>query len=91
MVSTVGAYVHPRNSGGSEQAEAEWLKANYPGEDIGLDRKYETMVFECGEKCDCGCGGYRLADGNELGARGYMTADEATAGHMEMCNEWSTK
>lgn len=35
LVSTVGAYVHPRHSGGGERGEAEWLKKNWPGEDEG--------------------------------------------------------
>src|SRR5262245_46801635 len=59
LVSTVGEFVHPRHGGGSEIEEARWLRANWPGEDIGLDRKYETMVFRAGDPCetkDCGCG-----------------------------------
>src|SRR6266446_3892048 len=59
LVSTVGEYVHPRHSNGSERAEADWLKDNWPGENIGCDRKYETMVFKARAPCkakDCGCG-----------------------------------
>jgi len=89
LVSTIGEYVHPRNSGGSERKEAEWLKENWPGEDIGPGRKYETMVFRAGAPCDCGCGLPGLVSGLELYFRPYNSAAEATKGHHEACEEWS--
>ena len=92
LVSTVGEYVHPRHSR-SERAEAEWLTTNFPGEDIGYERKYETMVFLAGAPCaakGCGCGLPQIS-GQELDMRGYMTGGDARAGHMELCNAWSMK
>ncbi len=92
LVSTVGAYVHPRHGEGNELAEAEWLEKNWPGEDIGAGRKYETMVFRAGSPCkaeQCGCGMPSLADANELAYRGYKTAGDATRGHLELCRRWS--
>lgn len=91
LVSTVGQYVHPRHSNGSERAEAEWLKANWPGEEIGCGRTFETMVFEAGapcaeEKCGCGMPGISWS---ELDFAGYNNGKDATAGHMEMCEKWS--
>lgn len=88
LVSTVGAYVHPRHSGGSEVAESKWLKDNWPGEDIGCDRKYETMVFLAGEPClskKCDCGLPFPKTGRELDFKGYMTPGEANKGHYELC------
>jgi hypothetical protein len=93
LVSTVGAYVHPQRSMGSEQVEAEWLKKNWPGEDIGLDRKYETMVFHAGPECklkDCNCG-IPMISGEELDMLGYNTAGEAAKGHLALCKKWSKK
>lgn len=89
FVSTVGEYVHPRHSQGSEQAEAAWLETNYPGEDIGYQRKYETMVFRAGEQpCSCGCG---MPTGNftEVECRGYNDAKAANNGHLELCERFA--
>jgi hypothetical protein len=74
LVSTVGAYIHPQRSQGNEQTEAEWLKTNWPGEDIGFGRKYETMVFKAGD---------------ELDMCGYNTAGDAARGHLSLCVKWS--
>lgn len=90
IVSTVGEYVHPRHSGGSEQAEAAWLKKNWPGEDIGFGRKYESMVFEAGKACsdaDCGCG--LPSVGEQVGFRGYNDRASAAMGHLELCRHWA--
>ena len=91
LVSTVGQYVAPRRSGGHEAIEAAWLKEHPNGEEIGCGRFYETMVFKAGKPCaaeTCGCGLPGI-DGNELDTYGYLTAGEATRGHMAMCNKWA--
>jgi hypothetical protein len=59
-------------------------------EEVGCDRKYETMVFKAGEPCtreDCGCG-IPAIDGSELDFGAYNTAGEATEGHMKMVEKW---
>lgn len=91
LVSTVGQYVPPRHSGGSERTEAAWLQENPDGEEIGCGRFYETMVFVAGMPCNkvgCNCG---LPDisGRELDCAGYANAGDATRGHVEMCQRWS--
>ena len=89
LVSTVGAYVHPRHGQGSELKEQEWLKENWPGEDIGSDRKYETMVFKAGSRCvveDCMCGVPGI-DGTMILSKGCNTAGEATENHYYLCKE----
>ena len=91
LVSTVGEYVHPRHSAGSEQTEEEWLNKNWPGEMIGCDRYDETMVFKAGPPCltgGCMCETPEL-DGGELDMNGYMTRGDAARGHFELCLKWS--
>lgn len=88
LVSTVGEYVHPRHGMGSEQREAEWLKDNWPGEDIGCDRKYETMVFKAGERCECGCG-LPTIEGSEVDFAGYNDAKSANEGHLRLCDKYA--
>ena len=93
LISTVGEYVHPRHGRGKEDLEMEWLKENYPGEDIGCNRKYETMVFKIdpNNRCTeptCGCGLPEI-DGYEQDFGGYNIAKDATAGHMELCQKYA--
>lgn len=72
---------------------ADWMK-KCGFEDVGYQRKYETMVFRVsGKRCkapECGCG---LPDiiPSELDFAGYNTAGAATAGHMRLCRKWSKK
>lgn len=92
LVSTVGEYVHPRHSEGSELKENEWLKKNWPGEDIGAERKYETMVFLAGPVCtdkDCNCGMPRAS--GELDFKGYNRRKDAQEGHYKMCLKFSKR
>lgn len=44
IVSTVGLYVHPSKSGGSEHTEFEYLKLHPNGDTIGCDRFYERTA-----------------------------------------------
>lgn len=90
LISTLGEYVHPRHGMGSELKEAEWLSANFPGENIGCDRKYETMVFVAGKPCGCGCG-LPTTDGNEKHFKGYNDAKSAREGHMKLCRKFAKK
>jgi hypothetical protein len=58
-------------------------------EEIGCDRKYETMVFAAGKPCnepDCNCGQPAI-DGCELEMDGYNDRASATAGHMNLCRK----
>ena len=90
VVSTIGEYVHPRNSKGSERAETEWLSENPLGENVGAGRKFETMVFPTrGDKCECGCGLPTVVYKYDLDFMGHDTREDATKGHMEMCERWA--
>ena len=62
-------------------------------EDIGCDRKYETMVFKAGKPCaakGCACGLPKIIP-NELDTLVYNDAKSATEGHMKLCRKWSMK
>jgi hypothetical protein len=93
LVSSVGEYVHPRHSKGNERKESEWLKENWPGEDIGCDRKYETMVFIAGPRCvskECMCGMPSLESPViEIDSVGCNTRGQASKNHLSMCEKWS--
>lgn len=95
VVSTVGELVHPSDSGGSEATEMEWMAKNWPGADVGSNRKYETMVFLVGKRCrrkECGkCGHPELKNARELDANVYNTRGDAQRGHLEMCERWAKK
>ena len=74
--------------------DAKYLE-HFGYEDIGCDRKFETMVFKttgkiCSEK-SCDCGMPLVADWGELDADAYNDAGSATQGHMKMCKKWAKK
>jgi hypothetical protein len=60
-------------------------------EEIGYDRKFETMVFLAGERCTakgCGCGLPSIG-GSEMDGEGSNDAGTATKNHMAMCDRYS--
>lgn len=62
-------------------------------EDIGCNRKFETMVFKAGAICEakeCDCGLPEIS-GSELDMEPYNTAGEAAAGHLKLCKKWDRK
>ena len=72
--------------------DAAYMK-RFGYEDIGCNRKFETMVFKAGVLCtakECGCGQPSI-DGSELDFDAYNTVKEATEGHMAMCEKWAKK
>ena len=91
--NTTELRVVPRHSAGSEQREEEWLRENWPGEDVGYNRKYETMVFRMKGRCDspkCGCGA-PLIEPSEIDSDVYNLPGPAREGHMKMCHTWAEK
>lgn len=94
LVSTVGQWCPRHELGTSDAEEAAWLKANWPGREIGAGRTYETMVFEADltKRCnqpDCQCGLPSLLTANELDFQGYNLPADAAAGHMALCRKWA--
>lgn len=59
-------------------------------EDIGCDRKYETMVFKA-MKSDHRCCPYKMISGEDIDMDSYNDADSAYIGHLNMCKKWSQK
>lgn len=60
-------------------------------EEIGANRKYETMVFKAKKTKDYLCCPYRVTDFSELDFDGYNDAELAYKGHLKMCKKWSIK
>jgi len=55
----------------------------------GTDDYYETFVFICDGTFSEYCGCPTRVDTLEIDGRRYATAQEATAGHMELCRKHS--
>ena len=83
LVSTVGALTAKEHLGDMEISEFD---------DVGLGRKFETMVFHAGTPCDfesCNCGLPEI-DGCELHMMGANDADVAQRNHF-LCCEWASE
>jgi len=100
IVSTVGEYL-PDSVGREILAKARGIELKGKGEerladymekigyeDIGYNRKYETMVFWA-KKSKNKCCPYEAKDWMELDFAGYNTAEDAFKGHYKMCRKWS--
>ena len=99
IVSTVGEYlpdyevreIFAQSRGVSlvgrgDEREADYMnKIGY--EDIGLNRKYETMVFPA-TKSNNTCCPYEVA-GDEVGFDSYNSAEDAFKGHYKLCRRWA--
>lgn len=98
LVSTVGEYC-PDAPVREILAESRKVKLTGKGDErlgsfldkcgfveIGVDRKYETMVFRLSpDLCDCGCGARVVASWSEKMADGYNERADAQRGHYKMC------
>ena len=107
MISTVGEYVPdspvrdiiaesrgiPLKGKGDERLADYMRKIGY--EEIGFQRKYETMVFKLGDtRCevvDCGCARRLPENFENLDFDGYNTRAEATEGHYKLCRKFAEK
>ena len=59
-------------------------------EDIGAQRKYETMVFRA-RKSKYKCCPYTINVAKEMDFKGYNNDKDAAKGHYELCERWSKK
>lgn len=59
-------------------------------ENIGVGRKYETMVFKA-KKSKHRCCPWVQTSGHDLDFAAYNDAASATSGHMAMCEKWAKK
>ena len=78
IVSTIGELVLPEIPG---------LK-HEKFEDLGYNRKYETMVFKS-RKSERLCCPYEMDKANELDFLPANNPDTATKNHYELCEKWS--
>ena len=95
IVSTVGEYVPDegvrricRESRGLRldlKGDAE--RADFGFEDLGSQRKYETIVFHA-VKSTHGCCPYEMKSPRELETAGYNTAEDAYHGHLKMLTRY---
>ena len=67
----------------------EYMK-HFGFEEIGCDRKFETMVFEARKEKDKCCP-WRIVVQKEADYAAYNSADDATIGHNKLCAKWSKK
>lgn len=59
-------------------------------ENIGCERKYETMVFKA-RKSEHKCCPYKIIVSEEVDTEGYNKPEDACRGHLKLCNKWSKK
>jgi hypothetical protein len=59
-------------------------------QNVGCDRKYETMVFHA-KKGKNKCCPFEQEDGKELDFDMYNDPDRATVGHYNLCKKWDRK
>lgn len=102
LVSTVGQYFPDSDArdilaesrekpleGKGDYRRADWMK-KFGYEDIGYQRKFETMAFKVsGRVCtakDCDCGMPEIIP-SEIGFDSYNDAGSATKGHVEICRK----
>jgi hypothetical protein len=98
IVSTVGEYVPDSavrailraSRGRKTDLRGDAEEADFGFEDIGVDRKYETMVFK-GHKSKHTCCPYEMVSGENIDFAGYNDPGEAYKGHMKMIRKWSKK
>lgn len=103
IVSTVGEYLPDApireilastrgiTLGGIGDARLRSYMEKIGYEDLGFERKYETMVFPA-LKSDTECCPFTADYGSgELEMQGYNDAGSAYAGHMDLCRKWAKK
>lgn len=108
IISTVGEYlpdyqireIYADSRGIELKGKGDARLADYMKkigfEDIGLDRKYETMVFKAvksetkGKHACPGCP-FQIESGSNLDEEYYNTAKDAYEGHYKLCNKWAKK
>jgi len=100
LVSTVGEYMPDSQvreilassrgitlNGRGDEREADFMK-KHGFEEIGCDRKYETMVFRA-VKSSHGCCPFEMRDASDLDFEGYNDPADAYKGHLKMCEKWA--
>ncbi len=108
IVSTVGEYLMPEAAWDAigrlrgidlpglegDAREAAWIKLN-GYEDIGWNRKYETMVFAALPReprtPEYQCCPWEIDAGRDVDTDGYNDPTRARDGHLALCRKWSAE
>ena len=103
IVSTVGELM-PDETVREIHAEVYGIKLEGRGEarerdfrkkcgfmEVGLHRLYETTVFRAEPNDAQKCCPFTIESPKSVDFRGYNTADDATAGHYDLCTEYSQR
>ena len=79
IISTVGEYAPHGESFGNFVA-------------LGIDRLYETMVFEANreQEADAQCCPWTIDVSKEVDMEGYNDPALAYKGHLKLCRKWAT-
>jgi len=100
IVSTVGEYfpdssvreIFAKTRGKVIKGKGGEWDANYLKdigfEEVGCDRKYETMVFRAVPNPQYNCCPYAIDVGDEKDFRGYNDPGDAYKGHIELCEKY---
>lgn len=75
-----------------EYFDAKYME-HFGYQEIGMNRKFETMVFLSGSPCQaegCDCGQPQIV-GDTLDMDVYNTPGDATRGHHAMCEKWAAR
>lgn len=106
IISTVGEYlpdnevlkIFAKSRGYKKTLEsigdaimANFLKENGGHEEIGYNRRYETMVFKAARDKENKCCPYTMQTPSDLEMQGYNSAEDAYRGHMKICNKYAKK
>jgi len=102
IVSTVGEYlpdapvreIFAESRGISLKGKGDERLADYMKkigyEEIGCDRKYETMVFPA-QKSQHKCCPYEMSSATNVDFDNYNSSEKAFSGHYKMCRKWAKK
>ena len=72
-----------------DQFDSAYFK-RFGYEEIGCDRKYETMVFEA-KRSEHKCCPYEMLNADSVDFEGYNNADNAYKGHLKMCSKYDKR
>ena len=104
IVSTVGEYLPDSQvreiyaqsrgyklEGIGDARKTDFLKKNNGYEEIGHNRKYETMVFKAIKSPKCQACPFTIESGNNIDQNNYNEQKEAFRGHYKMCIKYANK
>lgn len=83
IVSTIGEM--------TDTADMHRRRETQDWEELGVQRKYETMVFPAVKDSKNACCPFAAETSRDLSMEGYNTAADAYKGHLRICAKYSKK